>query len=331
MSRWKPNGMLLGKFMPPHYGHVYLCDFASRCVDNLSIVVGTLPTEPIPGELRYQWMKTLFPSQRVIHLDEVLPQDPCEHSDFWNLWREALTRVLPNKPDLVFASEHYGHKLAEVLGAEFVPVDRSRTVQSISATEIRNNPAANWEMIPPCVRPYFLKRVCVFGPESTGKSTLATQLADHFGTIAVPEYARTWLDEKGPDLEESHLLRFAHGQAASEDSLAQHARRVLIADSDPLLTTVWSQALYGRCDSKIEALAQDRHYDLYLLADVDVPWVDDGVRYLPERRKEFFGACKATLEAKGRRYVVISGSWQDRFAIARRAVKELLHEPCASG
>src|SRR5687768_9683832 len=77
------SGMLLGKFMPPHLGHVYLCEFARSYVRDLTIIVGTLPSEPIPGELRYAWMKELFPDVRVVHLAEELPQYPHEHPDFW--------------------------------------------------------------------------------------------------------------------------------------------------------------------------------------------------------------------------------------------------------
>src|SRR5215471_8509021 len=128
------TGMLLGKFMPPHLGHVYLGEFAGRYVDRLTIVVCTLASEPIPGELRYRWMRELFPFCKVVHLTDELPQEPKEDPHFWERWRASLTRILPGKPDYVFASEDYGAKLAEVLGGEFVPVDRTRTAMSISGT-----------------------------------------------------------------------------------------------------------------------------------------------------------------------------------------------------
>ena len=183
------HGMLLGKFLPPHKGHCFLVDFASNFVDKLTIVVGTLPSEPIPGKLRYRWMKELFPQAQVVHLDKVLPQEPSEHPDFWDIWEQELRAILPQTPDVVFASESYGHKLAEVLNARFIPVDPQRNSIPTSGTAIRENPFANWKYIPGPVRPYFLKRVCLFGPESTGKSTMAQKLANHFETTFVPEYA----------------------------------------------------------------------------------------------------------------------------------------------
>ena len=73
----KPRrGFVLGKFMPPHAGHVYLCDFGRAYVEELTILVCSLPTDPIPGALRLQWMRDLFPTARVIHCEEILPQVP---------------------------------------------------------------------------------------------------------------------------------------------------------------------------------------------------------------------------------------------------------------
>src|SRR5258708_4010315 len=119
------SGMVLGKFMPPHLGHVYLVEFARHCVDALTVVVGSLPSEPIPGELRYQWMRELFPDVNVVHLTDENPQKPEEHADFWNIWRSSLLRVLPGRPTYVFAGEEYGARLAEALGARFIPHERA--------------------------------------------------------------------------------------------------------------------------------------------------------------------------------------------------------------
>lgn len=323
MNKRPVHGMLLGKFLPPHYGHVYLADFAQNYVDHLTIVVGTIPSEPIPGDLRYQWMKELFPHANVVHLDKDLPQEPSEHPDFWNIWKQELLDILPEPPDLVFASESYGHKLAEVLGGRFIPVDPSRTTRQTSGTSVREAPYDNWEFIPPVVRPYYLKRVCVFGPESTGKSTLTQNLAKHFDTIGVSEYARTYLEELGTDLKEHQLEDFARGQIASEDALAPYANKVIITDTDALLTSVWSQFLYQRCHPWITETARSRNYDLYLLTDVDVPWVKDDVRYLPEDRQNFLELCEQTLIKENRPYVKLSGDWETRLATAIKAIEGL--------
>jgi NadR type nicotinamide-nucleotide adenylyltransferase len=316
--------MLLGKFLPPHLGHVYLVEFAGGFVDELTVVVCSLRREPIPGELRHRWMRELFPCHHVVHLTDELPQEPREHPDFWDLWRASLTRVLPGRPDYVFASEDYGWRLAEVLGGRFIPVDRARAAVPVSGTAIRTDPRAHWDYLPRCVRPYFLRRVCVFGPESTGKSTLAAQLAAHFGTVVVPEYARTLLEAQDGRLGPEDIPHIARGQAASEEALARNARGLLVCDTDVLTTLIWSETLFGNCPDEVRAEADRRTYDLYLLLDVDVPWVSDPVRYLPDDRRGFLERCRRELERRRRPYVVVGGDWEQRFTAARGAVERLL-------
>jgi NadR type nicotinamide-nucleotide adenylyltransferase len=316
--------MLLGKFLPPHLGHVYLADFARHYVDELAIVVCSLAREPIPGELRFGWMREMFPACQVVHLTDELPQEPGEHPEFWNLWQTALRRVLPFAPDFVFASEDYGARLAEILRARFVPVDKARQIVPISGTAIRNDPMKNWRYLPRCVRPYYVRRICIIGPESTGKSTLAGDLAKHFDTVFVPEYARTHLEVQQGRIDPGDIPRIARGQIASEDSLAANANRLLFCDTDLLTTVIWSEMLFGNCPPEIVAEAGRRSYDLYLLTDVDVPFVADAVRYMPERRGEFLERCRRELDMRGRRYVLLSGTWGQRFAGAVRAVESVL-------
>lgn len=317
------TGMLLGKFLPPHRGHLYLGNFARHFVDELTIVVGTLEREPIPGRLRFEWMRQLFPGVNVVHLAEELPQDPADHPDFWEIWRAALLRILPSRPDVVFASEAYGEKLAEVLGGRFVPVNPDRSIHPVSGTAVRADPWRHWEFLPPPVRAFYAKRICVFGPESTGKSTLTRRLADHFHTVAVPEYARTLLEWRAGELRACDMPDIARGQAASEDGLAPAANRLLFTDTDPLATVIWSEVLFGAADAEVVAIAESRAADLYLVTDVDVPWVPDPVRYLPDDRRAFLERCLDALGARKRPFVRINGGWDERFAAAVRAVESL--------
>lgn len=318
--------MVLGKFMPPHAGHVYLCEAAQRMCDELTIVVGTLPSEPIPGALRAAWMRELMPGANVVHLDEELPQQPSEHPEFWKLWRTTLLRVLPRKPDRVFTSDSYGERLAFELGATWIPIDPARTVFAVSGTAIRRDPMQHWAMLPRCVRPHYVRRVSLFGPESTGKSTLAARLARDLGTVHVPEFARAYLESRGGVFTRPELDVLAEGQVALEDALARDAHRVLVCDTDPLLTVVWSEVMHGEASRYVRDTAAARRYDLTLLCEVDLPWVDDIVRYLPEERAGFFARCEAVLRAAGRRYTIIRGSGEARVQAARAAIAELLEE-----
>lgn len=323
------HGLILGKFLPPHAGHQYLIDFARNFTNRLTVLACSLPDDPIPGTLRFEWLRELFPDARVIHIDRDLPQAPEDHPRFWEIWRDVVTAAAQDPIDYVFASEQYGHRLAAEVRAVFVPVDIGRKVVNVSGTAIREAPLANWEYIPECVRPYFVKRVCVFGPESTGKSTLARDLAAHFGTVHVPEFARGWLDPKGGVCSPEDIPVIARGQIAAEDALARRANRVLICDTDVLTTTVWSEVLFGECPDRVRSLAASRRYEHSLLLDVDVPWVDDTQRFLERQRQEFFDRCRSALVAHGRTFTVVRGNWVDRFETARGIVAALLETSAA--
>lgn len=323
------RGMILGKFMPPHRGHQLLADFARHFVDELAIVVGTMPDEPIPGALRFGWMQELFPACRVLHLDEVLPQAPeaaASVEDFWRIWRQRLLALLPWPVDWIFASEAYGPRLAQELGARFGPVDQPRTLLPVSGTAIRQQPLANWDFLPDCVRPYFVRRICLAGPESCGKSTLARRLAQHFGTRWVPEYAATLLHQQAGQIAAADMHTIARGQLAAEAALARQARRLLFCDTDLLTSVLWSHELFGACTPWLAEQARLQRYDLTLLCAPDVPWVDDLHRLRPGTREAFFQRCRAQLEAHQRPYVVVSGSWDERLQTAIQACTALLDE-----
>jgi HTH-type transcriptional repressor of NAD biosynthesis genes len=318
------RGLVIGKFMPPHRGHVHLIDFARAYADAVVVVVESVAGEPIPSALRFAWMREIAHGCRVHHLTTHQPQEPSAHPDFWGLWRRTLAAIVPDGVDYVFASEAYGAPLAGILGAHFVPVDPGRHAVPVSASQIRADPMTHWDALPPCVRPYFAKRVCVFGPESTGKSTLAQGLAAHFETVAVPEYARAHLEARDAVMSAADMPLIARGQMAAEDALARQANRLLICDTDPLTTAIWSEALYGQCAPEVTEAANARRYHLTLLLDVDVPWIEDPVRYLPENRRAFFDRCEAELIRRDRPYVIIRGHWDARWETAVEAVAALL-------
>lgn len=170
--------------------------------------------------------------------------------------------------------------------------------------------------------------VVVTGSECTGKTTLAASLARRYRTVWVPEFARVYLDAKaastGLPLDASDVEPIARGQIAAEDHQIAEARGLLVLDTDLVSTVVYARHYYGSCPPWIEAAARARLGDLYLLCDVDVPWVADAQRDRPHLRSHMHGSFSATLASLGARVVLIRGSWADRQAAAIAAVDALV-------
>ena len=314
------RGFLLGKFMPPHGGHQLLCETARALVDELTILVCWLPDDPIPGPLRHGWMRELFPDCRVLGHDAVVPQYPEDHPDFWRIWRDIVIAAHPESIDIVFASEPYGARLAAEVGARFVPIDPPREAAAVSGSAVRADPWAHWQHLPPPVRGHYARTICLHGPESTGKSTLARQLAAHFATSFAPEYGRTWCETFGNDVARDDLRMIATTQDAMAASLRRRSNRRLILDTDALMTAAWSEMLFGEVDPWFAQW--DNLADLYLLLDVDLPWHDDGTRMFGGaiERERFFDLCGALLDQRGVRWAKVGGHGADRLENALSAI-----------
>lgn len=164
------TGFLLGKFLPLHRGHMYLIERAQCRVEHLTVLVCSLPRDSIPGEMRYGWVKELYPDLNVQHCADEVPSYPYEHPDFWDIWRRTIRRFLPAGPDLVFTSETYGDKLAEILGARHECVDLTRSMFNVSGSAVRAIPRAYWDLLPPPVQAYYDKLYSVVHPDSAGNS-----------------------------------------------------------------------------------------------------------------------------------------------------------------
>lgn len=174
-------------------------------------------------------------------------------------------------------------------------------------------------------------KVVIFGPESTGKTTISKQLARHYNTVWVPEYAREYLQDKWNNHRETctndDLIPIAIGQMKLENELAKKADKVLICDTDLLETKVYSQEYYGGfVDERLDEAANRNQYDLYLLTYIDTPWEADDLRDRPDQRQEMFDAFENALKTHHKNYILLKGDKKTRLATAIQAIDELLSQ-----
>ena len=178
--------------MPPHAGHVFCAEVGKARCDLMTVLVCSHDAEPIDGHLRAKWMRACLPQPgyRVLHMHRDIPQPPEDAADFWPIWRKAIAEFHPERIDWVFGSEGYVHRLAREVGAKPFPVDTDRQIVPVSATAIRSDPWKNWDYVTGAVREYYQRRLVLVGAESTGKTTMAADMAARRKCQVIPEYGR---------------------------------------------------------------------------------------------------------------------------------------------
>ncbi|TWT48951.1 AAA family ATPase [Botrimarina hoheduenensis] len=321
-------GFIVGKFYPPHRGHKHLIDTARRQVDRLIVMIAHHPSQTIPGELRRAWLEEIHPDCEI-HLV------PDELEDDSRQWAEFTVGYLGRPPDVVFTSEDYGHEYARLMGARHVMVDHARAAVPVSGTLVRSEPLKHLGFLEPCVRAYFVRRVVLLGAESTGKTTLAQQLAERFSTTWVAEYGREHWERKVaghsmsdplPSWSHEEFVEIAAEQQARENLLAREANRVLICDTNAFATGTWHERYYQSRDARVDTIGAADKVDLYLLTAPDVAFVQDGFRDGEKFRYWMHEAFRAQLASCATPWQLIAGPYEERFEAAESAVAALLKE-----
>jgi HTH-type transcriptional repressor of NAD biosynthesis genes len=356
MTERTAHTLIIGKCYPPHAGHELLVRTAAAVSDRVSVLILAHPDEALPIDDRVAWLAATVAD--LGHVTVVGGHDPhpIDYDDaaVWDLHEAEFRRVLVQVTDepvtAVFSSEPYGTELARRFDATAVCVDPDRSLVPVSATDVRADPVAAWEWLPPAVRAGLARRVVVVGAESTGKTTLCRQLADelrarggsHGPTRWVPEVgrertielqaaavARAALSDEPPppmaDLEwpPEEFIGIAEAQNRREDVLAPMGGPVLVCDTDAFATGIWHERYVGHRSAEVDGLA--RHHDLYLLSHDDgAPFVQDGIRDGEHVRSWMTDRFAAELDATDRRFVVLTGSWDERRAAALAAIDDLL-------
>jgi len=189
-----------------------------------------------------------------------------------------------------------------------------------------------------------LKKVVIIGPESTGKSTLCKQLAAHYQTLWCPEFARKYLLEHGMDYSYDDLLTIAKGQIELEEQyekamgnrqLAKESsshfplptpHSLLFIDTDMWVMKIWCEFVFGKCHQFILDQIAARKYDLYLLCNIDLPWIKDELREYPdlEIRRQLYSIYRKEMQHQSTPWVEISGSHEERLEKAIATVNTIV-------
>jgi HTH-type transcriptional regulator, transcriptional repressor of NAD biosynthesis genes len=317
------TSLVVGKFYPPHKGHKYLIDSAETQSKHTTVIIFHNEGYKIPGELRAGWLREIHPNVEVM-----LRPDKIPDGDDSVRWAENTLMYLGFTPQVIFSSEEYGVPFAKAMGSTHISVDKRRETVPISGTQIRNNPLDNLDFLEPCVRSYFTKRICVLGAESTGTTTMAKALADYYQTTWISEFGRAFSQRRMQLTEsawrESEFALIAKEQQEMEEQRARVANKVLICDTNAFATEIWQERYMGRTSNLVSDIGDKASADLYLLTDVDIPFVQDGTRDGEHVRHWMHRRFVDELTNRHYPFVVLSGKHEDRLKEAISAVNSVM-------
>ncbi|MFJ4467115.1 AAA family ATPase [Streptomyces sp. NPDC089424] len=347
MKRYE-HGLVLGKFYPPHAGHHHLVRTARDRCERLTVLVCASSVETLTLEDRVAWMREIHPDVHVVGTVDDIHVDLLD-PDVWAAHMAIFRAAVPDRVDAVFTSEPYGEELGRRFAADSVCVDPDRTLFPVSGTAVRKDPVGCWDFLEPPVRAALTRRVVVLGAESTGTTTLAVALADHYRrrggpwsrTRYVPEYGRQYSelklaalradrpDANWPDVSfrSGDFPVIARRQARLEEEAARDGSPVLVCDTDAFATTIWHERYMGTTSPGTQAIAARGRQHLWILTDHHgVAFEDDGLRDGEHLRPWMTDRFATALAHSGRRTVVVTGPHEERLATAVAAVDTLLAE-----
>jgi len=318
------RGLVIGKFLPVHRGHLALISFAARQCDEVIVSMSDADSDPIDPVLRLNWLKQLtaqWENVKVYSLKDDFDQPGLPLEQRTKIWANVITKAY-GQIDKVFSSEEYGEWFAKNLGALNVEFDRERKLIPVSASLIRSKPFQYWDYIPEVVRPYFVKRICFYGPESTGKSTAAIKMAERYNTISVPEVAREMLVTNDFTVED--IIKIGKAQTERVLEYTKVANKLLFCDTDVIVTQIYSKHYLNVVPEVLYELEREVKYDKYFFFDIDVPWVEDGLRDLGHARESMKEIFLNELRKRKIDYTLLSGSFEERYLTMIKTIDDLL-------
>jgi len=348
------HGLVIGKFYPPHAGHVHLIRTALDRCERVTVQVLFASRENLPGDLRRRWLAECFPGMPGLRILAGLDDAPVDYGceAAWDahvgimreLIREADRIEAFPAVDAVFTSEPYGQELSRRFGASEVLVDLDRSAFPVSGTAARQDLPACWELLPEPVRAGLARRVVVLGAESTGTTTLSQDLHAALRKRGAVWTRTAWVREFGREYsgdlqsrqrrlarsvlpsefpwDEEDFVAIAGTQNRLEDEAARSGSPVLVCDTDALATCLWHERYLGTWSPRVAEIARSvPPRALYLLTSHEgVDFEDDGLRDRPELRPGMTRRFREILASQEVPWHELTGSRAQRLEAALRLV-----------
>jgi HTH-type transcriptional regulator, transcriptional repressor of NAD biosynthesis genes len=323
----RSRGLTLGKFAPLHRGHQFLIEMALAEVDELILIIYDCPeTIDIPLNVRSDWIRTLYPSVKVIDAWDG-PTEVGNTPEIRGKHENYILNVLKIQGITHFySSEFYGDHMSRALGAFNRQVDKDRITFPVSGSVIRKAPYSNRQFLDPFVYRDFISNIVFVGAPSTGKTTIANHMAQEFNTVWMPEYGREYWEQHQIDrrLTAEQLVDIAEGHLEREEKMLYEANQYLFTDTNAITTYVFSMYYHGYAAPRLVELAEKAflRYDLVFLCDNDIPYDDTWDRSGETNRQVFQKRVISDLNRRKIPYFVLSGSLEARL----QTVKDILQK-----
>ncbi|MGO4107905.1 AAA family ATPase [Paenibacillus sp. YAF4_2] len=310
-------GLTLGKFAPFHRGHQHVVETALGEVDHLIVVIYDSPeVTRVPLSVRARWIRELYPNVEVLEAWD----GPSDSGDTPEIKRKQENYILGQLGDRkvthFYSSEFYGEHMSEALGAVNRQVDRLRETFPISGTKVREALYENKDLVHPIVCRDLITNVVFLGAPSTGKTTLAAQMAEEQQTVWMPEYGREYWEQHQIErrLSLEQLVDIAEGHLEREECLLLEAKDVLFVDTNAITTFMFSHYYHGAAHPRLEEMAARcaSRYDIVFLCEDDIPYDDTPDRSGDVGRHIFQKQIIADLITRKIPFIPLRGSLEER-------------------
>jgi len=330
-------GIMPGKFLPPHRGHLTSILKAHTQVDKLYVVVSERPDDDaslcsvgnckyISGSMRKKWLCQETQGLDGIQVILINEGDIPSWPNGWSQWANLVRKAVNEPIDIIFGGEvsySEGSKI-NFPEAQYKLIDPDRNRWPISGTEIRNNPYKHWDYIVGSARPFFAKKVLITGTESCGKSTMTKKLAKIYYTSWSEEvgryYSRDYLGGDESAFTDDDFMRIAHLQYENDFDALNKANKVCFFDTDAVVTDYYAEQYLGHHVESVGKFIDSTRYDMVMFMAPDVKWVPDGLRFLGE------DSLRWKLHDKLYKSYIDAGFAEDKIKIIRGDYEERLSQ-----